>query len=91
MISKNKIHSLHDISDGGLITTLTEMSISSDIGINVFLQEDEKDICDFLFNEELGIVVEVSQPNVLSLCRRLRNSKIKYYHRSYQVWQGYNY
>lgn len=80
MISKNKIHSLHDISDGGLITTLTEMSISSDIGINVFLQEDEKDICDFLFNEELGIVVEVSQPNVLSLCRRLRSSKIKYYH-----------
>ena len=80
MISKNKIHSLHDISDGGLITTLTEMAIASDIGINVFLNEDDKNISDFLFNEELGIVIEVSQPNVLSLCRRLRHSKIKYYH-----------
>ena len=65
MISKNKIDALHDISDGGLITTLTEMSISSDIGINVFIEEKEQNVCDFLFNEELGVVVEVTQTRIL--------------------------
>ena len=79
-IRSNKIHSLHDISDGGLITTLTEMAIASDIGINVFLNEKEQNVCDFLFNEELGVVVEVSQPNVYHLCKKLRESKINFYH-----------
>ena len=80
MISKNKILALHDISDGGLITTLTEMAIASDIGINIFLEQNENDVCDFLFNEELGIVVELTQPNVYSLCKKLRESRIHFYH-----------
>ena len=80
MIYRNKIHALHDISDGGLITTLTEMAIASDIGINIFLEQNEHDVCDFLFNEELGIVVELTQPNVYSLCKKLRDSKIHFYH-----------
>ena len=80
MISKNKIDALHDISDGGLITTLTEMSIASDIGINVFIEEKEQNVANFLFNEELGVVVEVTQPNVHYLCKKLRESKINFYH-----------
>ena len=80
MISKNKIDALHDISDGGLITTLTEMSIASDIGINVFIEEKEQNVANFLFNEELGVVVEVTQPNVFYLCKKLRESKINFYH-----------
>ncbi len=48
------IYSGHDISDGGLITSLIEMSISSFFGmtlcINSSLSHER-----YLFNEELGL------------------------------------
>ena len=51
------IYSGHDISDGGLITSLIEMSISSFFGmtlcINSSLSHER-----YLFNEELGLVLE---------------------------------
>tara|TARA_Y100000590_G_scaffold267852_1_gene300787 strand:+ start:4439 stop:8053 length:3615 start_codon:yes stop_codon:yes gene_type:complete len=58
-ISKNRIYSLHDISDGGLMTTLCEMAISSDIGIDIDIHM--KNIEEYLFSEELGIVLEVDK------------------------------
>jgi len=70
----NKILALHDISDGGLITTLCEMSISSKIGFN--LQLDDKNIYNFLFNEEIGIVCEVEKKYVESLLNDLNNYNI---------------
>jgi phosphoribosylformylglycinamidine synthase len=75
-IYKDKILSLHDISDGGLITTLVEMSISSDIGIDIFIDTDESNINNYLFNEELGIVIEIKQPHLYSLTRSLNKHKI---------------
>ena len=62
-IKEGKILSLHDRSDGGLITTLIEMSLSSNIGMNVYLPTDDynKSI-NYLFNEELGIVIEIYEP-----------------------------
>jgi len=59
-IQENKIVSGHDRSDGGLITTLCEMAFSGNFGLNVNIGRinPEKSIkC--LFNEELGVVIEV--------------------------------
>ena len=57
----NKILALHDKSDGGLITTISEMAISSKIGVDLtcFENETKNDILSFLFNEELGVVCEI--------------------------------
>ena len=54
LINNEFILSGHDRSDGGLITTLTEMSISSGIGIQV------NGDYELLFNEEMGLVIEIS-------------------------------
>ena len=62
-INDGIIFSLHDISDGGLMTTLCEMSISSDIGIDIDIDTDNID--EYLFSEELGIVVEVDEYNII--------------------------
>ena len=74
----NKILALHDISDGGLITTLCEMAISSKIGFN--LVNNDKNIYNFLFNEEIGIVCEIEEKYVKSVLNDLDkyniNSKI---------------
>ena len=41
-IKDNKILSGHDRSDGGLITTICEMSLSSNIGCNIYLNDNKK-------------------------------------------------
>ena len=59
LLTDKKILAYHDRSDGGLITTLTEMSFASRLGLEINLDtalEDDKKLIDFLFNEELGVV-----------------------------------
>ena len=56
----NKILAYHDRSDGGLITTLLEMSFAGHCGIVInVIKEEEKELSKFLFNEELGAVIQV--------------------------------
>jgi len=73
-IFEDKILSLHDISDGGLITTISEMCISSNIGVNIKI--DTKDILRYLFNEELGIIIEIDKENLYSVSSKLANLNI---------------
>ena len=49
----------HDRSDGGLITTLCEMMFATRCGISVKIPEANTEIYKFLFNEELGAVIQV--------------------------------
>ena len=62
LLTDKKILAYHDRSDGGLITTLIEMSFASRLGLEINLDtvlEDNKKLIDFLFNEELGVVIQV--------------------------------
>ena len=62
LIKKKIIFSYHDRSCGGLITTLSEMSFGSKIGVNVFMKFPKKsDYIKFLFNEETGAVIQTSR------------------------------
>ena len=51
----------HDRSDGGLFTTLCEMAFAGHCGIDIDLPDlaEGKDPLAFLFNEELGAVIQV--------------------------------
>ncbi len=60
LISKGSIEALHDISDGGLITTLIEMSLCSNSGLDIRLDySDKESIIPKLFSEEVGYVIEI--------------------------------
>lgn len=59
LIRDNFIISGHDISDGGLISALIEMSISSNIGLELFIPDEITNETDYLFNEEIGIIIEI--------------------------------
>lgn len=50
--------SYHDRSDGGMLTTLTEMAFAGHCGLEIIL-DDAADPIPMLFNEELGGVVQV--------------------------------
>ncbi|KAM7452748.1 hypothetical protein BLSTO_06513 [Blastocystis sp. subtype 1] len=53
----------HDRWDGGLLTTVLEMCLGGDCGC-VMEATTENSVMEFLFNEELGLVVEVDDAKV---------------------------
>jgi len=76
LIEKKLILSGHDISDGGLITTVLEMVISGGKGLDLEIKEEL--IFPYLFAEELGVVIEVHRKNALSVYEILKEQKINY-------------
>ncbi len=63
----------HDRSDGGLWAALCEMAFASGIGLNILLKEEES-WREALFNEEIGIVVQIAEKdeqNFLDTLERL--------------------
>ena len=63
LIKKGKILSYHDRSDGGLICSLVEMAFASRSGLDIKIDDicnSENAILKTLFNEELGIVIQVA-------------------------------
>ena len=66
MISNNQILAIHDISDGGLITTLLEMCFTKKIGIkmNIPLSSNTNEQ---LFSEESGFVIQIKKDYVSSI------------------------
>lgn len=61
LIGNHDVLSYHDISDGGLITTVLEMSFGGNCGANVKVDSSALgvDCIASLFAEELGFVIEV--------------------------------
>ncbi len=60
MIDDGLILSLHDRSDGGLITAVAEMCMASRCGFSLAVPKDTATL-PYLFSEELGFVVEVDR------------------------------
>ena len=54
-----RIHAWHDRSDGGLVVAALEMAFAARLGLELDLG-DERDPLATLFNEELGVLVEVA-------------------------------
>ena len=66
MISNHQILAIHDISDGGLITTLLEMCFTKKIGMkmNIPLSSNTNEQ---LFSEESGFVIQIKKDCVSSI------------------------
>ena len=64
----------HDRSDGGVYTTLVEMSLAGHVGIDIECREmisDADDLLTWLFNEELGVVLQVKNQDCAEVLRQL--------------------
>ncbi len=70
MIDSGRVLAAHHRSDGGVITTVAEMCMASRCGFALNVFENEA-VRDFLFNEELGVVLEVETPGkIRPICRK---------------------
>jgi phosphoribosylformylglycinamidine synthase len=78
LISRNLIVAGHDVSAGGLITTLCEMCFSDNsIGANLLFDElNEKDSIKLLFSENSGLVIQ-SKDN--SIENYFKEEKIEFF------------
>jgi phosphoribosylformylglycinamidine synthase len=72
LLNEGKILSGHDRSDGGLISTLAEMCISSYYGCDLNIKSTANHIS-YLFNEELGLVIEVNPEDLTYVLENLNN------------------
>lgn len=69
-LKEKRILACHDRSDGGVITTILEMAFAGRIGVSVDLPD--QDLVAWLFNEEPGIVLQVSKANLGWLTAQLK-------------------
>ncbi len=65
-LDDDSILSIHDRSDGGVFTTVLELAMAGRIGVDLSC---EGDWLPFLFNEEIGVVIE-SDPANLGMWQR---------------------
>jgi phosphoribosylformylglycinamidine synthase len=75
LIADGRISAGHDRSDGGLITTLLEMVFAGNCGIDVEIPP-EADPITWLFNEELGLVIEVADEHEQEVIETLRAAEV---------------
>ncbi|MCP4879352.1 MAG: phosphoribosylformylglycinamidine synthase [Gammaproteobacteria bacterium] len=69
----NLLLAYHDRADGGLFTTLAEMAFAGHTGIDIemsALVADADELLGCLFNEELGVVVQVRQVDTAEVLRQ---------------------
>ena len=72
LVKDQQILSMHDISDGGLITSLLEMCFTKKVGMTLNLGS-VSDINSFLFSEEIGFVIQVKDEDkseVISILKK---------------------
>ena len=67
-INKKNIHALHDISDGGILTTLSELCFTNKIGCSISLDNNfQVSPEQFLFSEEVGVVIQINESKLKEL------------------------
>ena len=60
LVKNKKILAMHDISDGGLVTTLLEMCFTKKVGMRVNL-EKVSNLNQMMFSEEIGYVIQIEK------------------------------
>lgn len=76
---KNLVLAYHDRSDGGIFTTICEMAISGRKGIDLVIPSEfkEREYIEYLFNEELGAVIQVEDKNIDQVIEVFKSLKLE--------------
>ena len=80
LIARGWIVALHDVSDGGLFTTITELSFTNKVGIEIFIPENsqKKSMIQYLFAEETGAVIQFHNEFEIDALEFLKQNNIQY-------------
>ena len=79
LIEKNLILSAHDISNGGLLTALSEMTLTSDFGAKIYKPKKLTNFVKYFFGEDQArYIVEIQTQNLPAIEKVLKESNIYY-------------
>ncbi len=68
LIDQDRLLAIHDRSDGGLIVSVLEMALAGHCGVTLKLEDHDNQL-PALFNEELGLIVQVRADQVDEVCQ----------------------
>ncbi len=81
IIKKDLANSVHDISSGGLIVALAEMSIGSNFGLKIYKPKKLTKLIKYLFGEDQGrYILEIDKEKLKKVEEILKNNNIFYEH-----------
>ncbi len=79
LINKNLVCSAHDISSGGLLTALAEMSLGTEIGIKIEKPKKLANFNEYFFGEDQGrYILEIERQNLDKIGKILKTNDIYY-------------
>ena len=79
LINLNLISSAHDISSGGLITALSEMSIGSNFGVKIKKPKKLASSIEYFFGEDQSrYILEIEEKNLIEVEKILQSKNIYY-------------
>ena len=79
IINKNLVNSVHDISSGGLIIALAEMSLGTSLGIKINKPKNLTNLFQYFFGEDQGrYILEVDKNNLQKVEKILKDNNIYY-------------
>ena len=79
LIERKLVLSAHDISNGGLLIALSEMSMGSNLGIKIEKSKKLRDLKEYFFGEDQGrYVLEIDEKNLTSVEKILKSGSIYY-------------
>ena len=77
LIDNNYVQSVHDISAGGIILCLAEMSMSSRIGVKIARPNKLSNIFEFFFGEDQSrYIVEIKKEKISATKKMLDDNNI---------------
>ena len=77
LINKDFLNSVHDISTGGIILALAEMSLSSQIGIKINKPKKLSNLFEYFFGEDQSrYLIEVDKNNIIKIEKILKDNNI---------------
>ena len=77
LIDKNLIISSHDVSSGGLITALSEMSIGSSFGAKIFKPKKLTNLFEYFFGEDQArYIIEIESNNLVKTEKILKENNV---------------
>jgi phosphoribosylformylglycinamidine synthase len=68
LLSEGRILACHDRSDGGLLVTVLEMALAGHCGVSLEIERSDDAMLKSLFNEELGLVLQVGVEDLDLVC-----------------------
>ncbi len=79
LIERKLVLSAHDISNGGLLIALSEMSMGSNLGIKIEKSKKLRDLKEYFFGEDQGrYVLEIDEKNLTNVEKFLKSGSIYY-------------